>query len=75
MSRQDPIAVPLTQREEFYPIKNSVGAALENQIDQVGLLDDSGVVDVALVQDLEELLGMHVHKFLARVVDRWQDRG
>lgn len=51
-----------------------MGALLEDQIDQFGLLDDSGVVDVALVQHLEEVLGMHVHKFIARVADRWQNR-
>ena len=51
-----------------------MGALLEDQIDQFGLLDDSGVVDVALVQHLEEVLGMHVHKFIARVADRWRSR-
>lgn len=58
---------------EFQPSRNSVGASFEDQIDQVGLLDDSSVVDVALVEHLEEVLGMHFHKFFARVVDRRQN--
>lgn len=46
-----------------------LGALFEDQLDELLLLEVALVVDMAVIQDLEKLVWMHVHQLVVSLVD------